>query len=436
MNFRFNLEQVYKKGFSQKAKKLKTEGKPIPKSYYHDSETAIYISCSFQGYTKIHAGVRIKPFDYDVENQKVKTRDQRSMEMQLLLNKIKDSCMIQFMEAKRNGKKLTKFHIREMMISAVGSKGEEESIDFFEIMDEFYTWKSKHVVGKTLTRYAVFKRYLKEFQTKRRSKLSIEELDQRLAESFTDYLISEKNLVQNTYIKYLKLLRAFGRFCLEHDYSDSTRYKQIKTTGHLTSVFVLTIDETEAIANLELNDPVLNEVRDSFMFLVYTGQRFGDLCELRWRDIVKEGDYTFWELYPIKTKTKCVRVPLLPEAIELIQQRQGKPDDKIFNTPSNQKSNYLIKKIAKQAKIKGEFTTIRKQGHKTIKIVQSRASKVSMHCARRTFITSALVRGMSIQNVKAISLHSSFAQMSPYINIADKYVAEQLLSTHSKTKDK
>lgn len=438
INFRLNQDKVFKQGYSEKAKQLKREGKKIPRSYYNPKESAIYISCSYGGYIKVNTGLKIQPADFDVSTQSVKTRDQRSIELQLLLNDFKDQCMIRFMKIKREGKKLTKEDVKILMESVVNGDSSLGEFAFFDIFDQFVEWKSKHVVEKTIKVYYVLRRYLQEFEHRRRRTLSIHGIDNKLIEEFVDFLIMDKNLVQNTYTKYVKQLKGFGRFCLLNDYSENEKYKQIKASEHATSVFVLSIEELERFAALKFaKGDSLREVRDVFLALAYTGQRYSDIKEMRWKDVVKEGEYYYWNLFQSKTRdVLATRIPLLPEAMELINARKGKPEDLVFNVISNQKMNTKLKDIARLAKITGEFTIVRKQGHVPIKIVKKRVDCVTTHIGRKSFITNAIVRGMSPELIRRISGHSDAQAMRPYINISEKHVAEQLLSTHSRNIDK
>lgn len=434
INFRLNQDKVFKKGYNEKAKQLKREGKKVPRTYYNPKESAIYISCSYQGYIKVNTGLKICPADFDVSSQSVKTRDQRSIELQLLLNEMKDECMIRFMKAKRAGRKLTKDDVKELMQEVVGGNDFDHELGFFELFDQFVEWKSKRVVQKTIKVYYVLRRYLEEFETRRRKKLSVHRVDQRLIEEFVEFLINEKNLVQNSYIKYIKQIKGFSRFCLANGYSENEKFRQIKAPGHKTSVFVLSIEELERFAALKFRkDDPLREVRDVFLMLTYTGQRYSDIKEMRWKDIEKKEGVFYWNLFQSKTRdVLATRIPLLPKALELINARKGKREDYIFRVISNQKMNVMLKDIARLAKIKGEFTVVRKQGHEVIKIVKKRADCVTTHIGRKSFITNAIIRGMSPDMIRRISGHSDYQSMIPYINIADRHVADQFLATHSK----
>jgi len=437
VNFRFNLAQVYEKGFGKKAEKLKREGKKIPKSYYNPKETAIYISCAYDGYIKVHCGVRIRSIDFDVPTQRIKTRDQKSAEFQLLLDEIKNDCVMRYLEAKRSGIRITKAVLKEIMVLAVEGEQAEPELDFFEVLEGFLHYKSKHITDRTLRKYNAFKKYLKEFAEYSRSTLIIDEINRKFADSFTEFLIAEKNLMMNSYTKYLTLLRAFGRHCLENELSENTGFKQIKTKGHNTSVFVPTTDEIERIEKLKLNDQSLKEVRDAYLFLAYTGQRYSDIVDLKWKDIIHDDDYVFWKLFQKKTRsTQELMIPLLPQAIALIEERKNRSTERVFDVISNQKMNYKLKQIAKLAKIKGQFTIVRKQGINVHEIVKERANLISCHSARRFFVTNSIRLGVPPDVVRRISGHKDYNAMLPYINIANKDVADQLMATHLAGKSK
>lgn len=435
VNFRFNLGKVYQKGFGKKAEELKKQGKKIPKFYFHPKETAIYISCSVQGYVKTNTGLTIKPESFDVASQLVKTRDNKSIQLQRTLNSIKDQCAIDYMEAKRIGGSISKSEVKAIMERAVGGEtAHEANLSTFEVYEIFYNWKKDRIASKTLYRYSSLKDNLILFQKKRKKTISIHELDERFGDEFSLFLIKEKNYAHNTVVKYLKLLKAFGGYCFDYEYSVNVKFKRIKALEHKSSVFVLSEEEVKKIAELVIENMAHNEVREAFLMMIYTGVRYSDIIQFSWSDIVYGDKFSFWNLFEFKTKkTVATKIPLLPQAIEILDKRSGdKKGNLVFKLPTNQTMNSILKVIAKNAGIEGQFTIVRRQGHNVIKIQKERWECVSSHTGRKTFVTTSLSKGMSADLVRLISGHQDAKSMIPYINISDENVANQLLRTYSK----
>jgi integrase len=441
INFRFNLEKTYKNiEYAKKAKELQLLNKKIPQSYFYDKETAIYLSTSYlKKYIKVNTGLRVLPKDFDINKQEIKLRNTKSLQFQHLLNKIKDKCISDFRDSLISYEKLNFQEVKDIMQNALGKS--EESIDvkgFFHIYDKFLSHKKTTVKKKTIQRYMTLRKILFDFEMKSGRSLSVDDLNARFASDLVVYLNENFNYAHNTVVKLLKLLKCFAKHCFDYDYSKNVKYNQIKATEDPSSIFVLSLEEIESIKELSLDNLSTKEVRDVFCFLCYTGQRYSDVKQFCWKDIVNDGKHTFWRLYQYKTKsTQFIDIPLLPEALKLIEERSGNHSESstVFRVISNQKMNAKLKDISAMAKIRGSFTVIRKYGNDRVETVVERASMVSSHAGRKSFITNALKRGMPITLVQKISGHSSIKAMKPYIELSGNDVAEALYACFSSEKD-
>jgi integrase len=218
--------------------------------------------------------------------------------------------------------------------------------------------------------------------------------------------------------------------CLKNKLTTNNDFKFIKSTEDKSSIFVLTWEEIMTIYHLDINDDLLRKVKEIFCFQCFTGQRYSDIQSLKWKDIKEENGQLYWYLHQIKTKsTSSIRIPLMPQAKAILNEYRFANSEThhiIFTPPSNVTQNRKLKEIGLMAKIGGEFTTVRKQGHKRIETVTKRYLKLSTHCARRTFISLSIERGMSISAIQKISGHSTTKAMIPYIQLSEKFVETEL----------
>lgn len=432
LNFRLNLDKTFKdKTASNSAKKLIKDGKKISKSLFNPKETTIYLSVTFNSkYYKINTGLKVKPENFDIKSQSIKTRDSQSIQLQLILNQIINSSVSQYRELLLNNIKITPDLINEILKKSVNSSSSESpELSFFEIYDQFFEWKSKTVNVNTLPRYRVLRKELLKFEMTLKKNLSIHSIDKKFSEEFSLFLISDLRITNNTISKYLKSLKCFLNYCVENNLTENTKFKQIKSSENSTSIFVLEEFEIRNILNLKIENEALFEVQQIFCFLCYTGQRYSDVKNLKKKDIHFKDQHYFWRLYQYKTKsTNHLDIPLLPEAINLIKSRLEKiqDDDYIFKVLSNQKMNAHLKVLGSLSNIKGKFTTKRIQGNKIVEIVSNRYEKITTHTGRKSFITLALKKEVPITAVQKISGHSSIKAMKPYIDLSNNYVASVL----------
>ncbi len=432
LNFRFNLDKTYvDRASSQKASALIKEGKKVPKSLFNTKETSIYISVSFKKhYLKVNTGLKIKPEFFDTKNQVILKRNETYNQLQLVLDKIKNKCSMAYHELYLKEVQIDVMKLKTIMEEAVLIDANPKTgLSLFEVYAIFYDWKSKRVHKNTMPRYNVLKERLKQFQTYRKRTIIIEEINKNFSEEFAIYLMEVHGLFNNTVAKYLKSLKSFLRFAYEQEYISNKSFLNIDSAEDPASIFVLDDKEIDRIFNLDSKHQIIKDVRDAFCFLCFTGQRYGDLKAMQWKDIVKIKGRKFWRLYQNKTRsTTFLDIPLLPQAVELINRhnRGRKKEDFVFRVPNNAMMNAELKTIARLAKIKGEFTIKRRQGSNIVEETVKRHRKLTTHAGRKSFVTNALKKGLPITVVQKISGHTSIKAMKPYIQLSETYVADQL----------
>lgn len=94
-----------------------------------------------------------------------------------------------------------------------------------------------------------------------------------------------------------------------------------------------------------------------------------------------------------------MHIYLNENAMKLLQESQGTPDDFIFHLPSHSYSLRIINEWTRRAGLR---------------------KHISFHCARHTFITSIMARGASIKTAASLAGHSSTRHTEKYIHIIDQ----------------
>lgn len=435
VNPKFNLDKCYvDSAASRKAKEQQKAGKKVSRSLYYPRETTIYLSLTYNGkYMKESTGLRVLPADYDVKNQSVKTRCPRSIKLESRLHQIRDEFLSDYYDTLKENLSLADSDIKQMMAKACGNIEEERKLSFFEVYDCFINWKTKNVKSRTMHRYTSLRELLLEFEKQHKRKLKLEDINEQFANELSLFMFNYKGWVHNTAVKYLKSLKCFASYSFSYGHSSDSSFNRIKATEHRTSIFVLTQNEVDSIASLKLDDPILDEIRCFFITQCYTLQRFSDVVDLKWRDIVTEGEYTFWKLYQSKiSDTKITSVPLLPIVLKILEDRRDRQTKggRVFKVPCNQVFNEKLKLIAKMAGIKGEFTMVRRQGNREVKIVKKRHELVTSHVGRKSGITIFYLNGMDLKSIQKISNHSSIKIMEDsYLHLSERNVADALFKS-------
>jgi len=174
----------------------------------------------------------------------------------------------------------------------------------------------------------------------------------------------------------------------------------------------------------------LSRVRDVFLFLCYTGQRFSELAKLSWSEIQTEGDHTYWSFTQQKTKKK-MHIPLMPKALVILN--KYKDADRPLPKYTNQKFNKYLKEVCKEIGMTQLIKITRQKAGKDIEEVRPKYELIASHSGRRTFVNIAYAFGMSESTIKYITGFSADVMMI-YLNrdVISKKANEEMRMAYNK----
>jgi len=170
----------------------------------------------------------------------------------------------------------------------------------------------------------------------------------------------------------------------------------------------LTIDEVHKLFNFKFKDPKLNNIRDIFVFLCFTGIRFQDLVEFdkRFIKVHKSGEGFVYIKKASKNKIEY-NIPLCGIVLEILEKYDYK-----LPVRSNVESNLLIKEALKQV---GIFEGLTESKHKITGEYKERYEAITMHKARDTFITN-LIDTTPLNELMKYTGHKKLTTLQGYID--------------------
>ena len=164
----------------------------------------------------------------------------------------------------------------------------------------------------------------------------------------------------------------------------------------------LVLDEIQKLMNTHCGN---DNVKDAFIFSCFTGLRYSDVRNLKWKDI-KDCKIQFTQ----KKTGNIQYLPISKTAQSIIDKRKGqynevehKEEDVVFNLPTKVVCWEHIKNWAKLAEIN---------------------KRVSFHTARHTFATLSLSYGTDLYTVSKLLGHKDIATTQIYAKIIDKKLEE------------
>lgn len=208
------------------------------------------------------------------------------------------------------------------------------------------------VVKVTWTKFLTLEKKLTVYIKKQRKKSDfyLEELDYRFVTEFEYYLRSVEKINANSTMKYIHMLKKVMNDAVRKDWLDKNPFQNFKCTFKWPEKEVLTMEELQRIVAKDFAIERLQQVKDYFIFGCFTGLVYVDVVNLEMAAIAKGIDGNLW-LVTSRQKTKIpFRIPLLPEALSIIEKYKSHPKalaaETVFPKISNQKLNAYLKEIA------------------------------------------------------------------------------------------
>ncbi|WP_224999420.1 site-specific integrase [Cesiribacter sp. SM1] len=296
--------------------------------------------------------------------------------------------------------------------------------DLLTNYDEFLKEKASQLKPLTVKKYNTLRKLLVAYADEHNLKLTLDQINRKFDLAFRHYLTEEKKQSNNTVSKYYDCLKVFMAWARKQGLHAGTDYKEFAAPRSKKDVIFLTEPELMLLYNKEELSERLVKIRDTFCFQCFTGQRFSDVCALKWSDIKETPDGQEWHLYQIKgNKPKKVVVPLMPPAMVLLERYRNNTsssNQKVFPTISNVKTNEYIKELCEKAGIKEITTTVHYSGKQRKTRTEPKHKFISTHTARRTFVTLSLEKGMNPETIMEVTGHEDYRTMKQYLKITDK----------------
>ncbi|NRT14943.1 integrase [Flavobacterium sp. 28A] len=297
------------------------------------------------------------------------------------------------------GKLITAQKVMDYILgkSAARAKVVEE---FQKHNDEMTALLGKGYAKGTLDRFTITINHLKTFIRLKFNAEDLEFSDLNLAfiKDFEFYLRSVRNCSNNTTLKYIANFKKIVIRAIDNEVILKDPFKNFKGKKSKIIKKPLSTQELYELERHYFSTERLNVVRDVFVFQCYTGLAYIDVYQLKKTDIKVGIDKQAWIMSERQKTGSSTNVPLLPQALKIIEKYKDHPlclqRGTVLPVASNQKMNEYLKEIALLCAF--PFT-------------------LNTHMARRTFgSTVTLQNNVPINVVKEMLGHSSVKQTEAY----------------------
>ncbi|WP_340114279.1 site-specific integrase [Maribellus mangrovi] len=278
--------------------------------------------------------------------------------------------------------------------------------------------KGSKYVKATVSRYSTCLIRLKDFinSSYAVADIDLEKLDLNFIRRFEIYLRTEYKLGDNGTMNYLKRLKKVIHFAMGLGYIGRDPFAQYKTAYTEVNRGYLTQQELKSIEDKIFRIKRLDQVRDVFVFVCYTGLSYSDLKKLTPSSISLGIDGKNWIIYEREKTGVRASIPILPPAQQIIDKYANDPecvaDNKLLPVKSNQKLNSYLSEIAELCEID---------------------KHVTMHLGRHTFATTVtLTNGVPIETVQKMLGHKNLSTTQIYSRVVDTKISNDMLNLADK----
>lgn len=302
------------------------------------------------------------------------------------------------LERQHNKEALAKVEILRVLRESQIYKGEiEEVLDAKQMKAvEFLPYYENYVKDYQQKDIRVMKSTLRKFKEFAPAGLLAKDITEEFCLKFKKYLESHLTgeTPQTYFARFKKVLKYATKYGKLFKYNPAYDIKNTSTKDSIAKD-VLTIEEVKTLIGTTCGN---DDVKRAFLFSCFTGLRWVDIVNLKWKNI--EGDKL--TIMQEKTKDKAkdggkVEMTLHPNAIAQLGER-GEKDKAVFNTISHTGTLKHLRNWTKKAGV---------------------GKHITFHSARHSFGTLLASNNVDISLIASLLGHTSLKHTSKYIRIAE-----------------
>lgn len=238
----------------------------------------------------------------------------------------------------------------------------------------------------------------------------LDEIEYHFITDFQHYLSTVVCLHNNTLMKYISQTKSVFRLANARGWIKANPISLFSCSFNFKEPLRLELHEVETIYNKEMPVKRLDEARDVYVFMCYTGFGYIDTFNLSKENIFWGIDKQPW-ISKDRQKTEGKEcVPLLPIPLAIIDKYKNDPfcvaNGKLLPVRANTNLNGYLKEIAAICQINKELTT---------------------HTGRHTFATSiTLENDVPLETVGNMLGHNSIKSTQRYARVTKKKIANNM----------
>ncbi len=257
-------------------------------------------------------------------------------------------------------------------------------VDYFS-----YYYEQKKMLGSKLSLLKKInsqKAIYKAFDTYKRKKHLLTEIDLKYGDDLIRFLKTKKKYKQSYIFRTIKFLKTVCRDAARRGAEVNEKFEMISTKDEVAHKIYLNPNEIDRIRYLNLDKEYLDNARDWLLISCFTGQRISDFMNFTSQNIKRTSKGVDVISYTQKKTGKPHMSILLKEVREILDKRNGEFPRKI----SDQKYNKYVKEVARLAELNEliEGTLYDPKIERNSDGLYEKWRLISSHIGRRSFATN------------------------------------------------
>jgi len=385
-----------------------------------EQSSLIFVDIRFKNKKfRYSTGILVKTISWDNAKQRLKRNQENFFQINQRLSKIQGDISSYLADIKLTqitiDMELLKINFKNIIHPELNHTTKVEKEGILSLYDNWIA--AQEISGcksiSRIKRYRVTKNHLHNFiQSRYNGKDKLDTISEKYLQEFYNYLITEKELQNNTANSLLIALRMFIKDMQKDKLISSEISFELKLQKEIVKQHVvLTQDELKRLFNHKCSTEILEKAKDMFLLQMYTLQRISDFKTIN-SESYNQKDKTF-KFYQQKTG-KYIHINMPDEAVEILEKY-------MFKIPqlADQYYNRVLKKLFQEAGFDDKIQVITAIGAKKTKIFVPKYTKISSHTARRTGITELIRLGIPPKVIMQLSGHLNMNSLERYIKLND-----------------
>ncbi len=371
-----------------------------------------------------YTNLRVDAKFWDNENYKVKKGFPNYKEINSELAELKAKAESEVKKAKVLGISITKEQLRQFLKKGTIIIENKKNKSFWEYFIEYKAHLKVTKAESTVRTYTTTFNVIRKFEKDTKYKLTFNSINMEFYDKLLNYSFSELEHKNNTVGNCIKNLKAFLQWATENKYNTNLDYnsKWFKKLKYDTEILYLLWDELLYLNNFDLSKfKKLDLLRDRFCLGCFTGLRLSDI------DGLVAANYQKNALNIRGQKTSNINsIPLNQYSKAIIEKYKKNKSGKLIPPLNRNEMPTLFKELFTMVKLNRKVQTVGYQGAKRIEEIKTIGEAVTFHISKKTFMTTFLSKGGSLETAMAITGNKTYASAKRYFSVIETKKQEEM----------